>query len=381
MSILAVVSNIPTPYRLDFFDVLSVVLEEHGNELRVFFCATSECGRHWNLNDRKAHFSWEVLPGFHPRFGRAPAHVNPAVMERMRFLRPRWLLTAGSWFLPTGLLAREVVRRQGGSSIFWGEGHRQAVSHPHGPVAGLRRRVLSGFDGFAVPNQRSEQFYRKETKTNSTILRLGNSVNESYFMSEGPTRSQARAKLGIREARTVLLVSSMTPAKGVLEALEAYRRLSLSDRKLLNLVVLGDGPLMSKAISLSAIEEGIYLQGHKDSESVLQHLWASDVFLMNSRYDPNPLSMIEAAFAGLPIAATQAVGNVKEIVKDYNGWILENDSIDGVVGLFQTILKTDVSTLESMGITSRSIACRSFTRLGIARKFVDDLIEKFPVTE
>lgn len=378
MATLGIVSNIPTPYRMDFFDVLSEALRSRGIKLNIAFCAQTEKGRNWDLRSRESAFDWQVLPGVHPRMASTTLHFNSGVNRWVKDVKPRWLLTAGSWFLPAALLARQIVQHQGGDAIFWGEGHSEAVNHPNGPIAFLRRRVLEGFDGFAIPNRRSANFYQEELSPSIKLLRLRNCVDESFYTISNQPKKMFRERKGIRHARTLLLVSSLTPVKGVIEVLQAYKLLSKKDRQRLNIVVVGGGPLMKRAISIAALEEGVYLTGDLRMEEVREYYWASDAFLMNSNYDPNPLSMIEAALSALPLIATKAVGNAEDLITSENGLVLSNGNIQSVLDGFRLLLDFDETQLNRMGLVSRTIAVDSYSRAIVAETFIDDLLQQFP---
>jgi glycosyltransferase involved in cell wall biosynthesis len=89
---------------------------------------------------------------------------------------------------------------------------------------------------------------------------------------------------------------------------------------------VGDGPQLQKAVDY-AIEIGVsnkcnFLGMRKDVDHILSE---SDCFILLSKYEGLPLSIIEAMRFGLPIIASD-VGGVKELIVDgYNGFLISDN--------------------------------------------------------
>jgi glycosyltransferase involved in cell wall biosynthesis len=68
-------------------------------------------------------------------------------------------------------------------------------------------------------------------------------------------------------------------------------------------------------------------------------LRAADVFVFPSRWEGNPLSVMEAMAAGLPVVAT-AVGGVPELVEDgVSGILVPNEDHNALVGALQQLVQ------------------------------------------
>jgi len=83
-----------------------------------------------------------------------------------------------------------------------------------------------------------------------------------------------------------------------------------------HLVMLGEGclgPQLQAAIQAHGLEHRIHLLGKRNE--VAECLAASDVFVLSSAWEGNPLAVMEAMAAGLPVVST-AVGGVPELVED-----------------------------------------------------------------
>jgi glycosyltransferase involved in cell wall biosynthesis len=79
--------------------------------------------------------------------------------------------------------------------------------------------------------------------------------------------------------------------------------------------MFGDGTLqeqLSAYIKANRLEDRVHLLGKRNN--IPECLAASDVFVLSSNWEGNPLAVMEAMAAGLPVIST-AVGGVPELVE------------------------------------------------------------------
>lgn len=375
---LVILTNVPTPYRIPFFNSLHEALNEFDATLRVFYCASREPHRHWQVPLEEQRFPWHVLPGWHPSFRGWHPHVNCSIASMLRRVQPTWLLSAGAWNLPTVLLATQRWLTCRALRIFWSESHAGAVLHPTGPIALARRRALRLYDAFAVPNQASATFVRSEVGGTATILRLPNTVEEEFFVTARTAHRRAvRARLGIpQDSHVILCVAQLEERKGVSELVAAYQQLSASARMRSMVVLLGEGSLRGslEARARSLAIGQLRVLGHVSRDRVLEWLTAADLFILPTKFDPNPLSAIEAAFAGLPLLLTKEAGNAAELVVDgENGFVIERCSPGSITIALERFLGLESVRQRAMGARSSEMAHRGFRREIVARRFATEL--------
>lgn len=128
-------------------------------------------------------------------------------------------------------------------------------------------------------------------------------------------REETRQALGLEDGFTALIVARIDHLKGHDTLLRAWASLPNAGR-LRTLLVVGDGAERS-AIERLAAELGIsasvrFLGFRSDVNDLLA---ACDLFVLPSRSEGLPLSILEAMTHRLPIAATR-VGGIPEIVTD-----------------------------------------------------------------
>jgi len=371
---LVVLTNIPTPYRTAFFDALAEEAARAGKRFHVLYCAKTEPGRHWPYEPGKIKHAHTVLRGFHPSLTGIHAHLNPGVLAELNLLKPDTLLIAGSWNTPTMLTAGLNIYSPAPRRFFWSEGHADAALHKSGLIAWLRRRVYRTFDGFAVPNAKSSEWAIAQAGSPRPIVTLPNAINAVFFKRpSGDARSQARAKLGLPEKGRVLVqVSALTERKGILPLAKSFLGLPVVERSGARLLFVGEGEQHSELESLAASSAGtIRVLGQLPPEEVCQALWAADVFVLNTRLDPNPLSAIEASAAGLPIVMSAAAGNISEIVEAPDAGFVIRDPADPTEAL-RAVLSASDEQLAAMGARA-ALNAQRFDAPAVARSLIKQL--------
>jgi hypothetical protein len=141
---LALVTNIPAPYRVPVFDRVAAT---PGIALRVLYGALREPDRDWDLPPLQHEHV--LLPGRVVTRGGRHIHVNPAVWRELQRFAPQVVLTTG--YNPTHLAAFVYARTHGAAHVAMTDGtpqagHRRPV-HPAGRHHGAghaRRLCLPG---------------------------------------------------------------------------------------------------------------------------------------------------------------------------------------------------------------------------------------------
>ena len=372
---LVILTNIPTPYRTAFFDALAEEAARAGKRFHVLYCAKTEPGRHWPYEPSKMRHAHTVLRGFHRSLTGIHAHLNPGVLAELNLLKPDTLLVAGSWNTPTMLIAGLNIYSPHPRRFFWSEGHADAALHKGGLIAWVRRRVYRTFDGFAVPNAKSAEWALEQAGSPRPIVTLPNAIDAKFFARPSAgARAESRQALGLEgEGRVLVQVSALSQRKGVVDLAEKFLALPEAERRGAKLLFVGDGELRGALDALAAKSAGaIRMLGQLPPEEVRRVLWAADAFILNTRLDPNPLSAIEAAAAGLPVVMSAAAGNVREVVEVPNAGFVIRDPADASEALRSVLAASDVE-LAAMGERAAQVARTQFDAVAVARSLVKQL--------
>jgi glycosyltransferase involved in cell wall biosynthesis len=136
----------------------------------------------------------------------------------------------------------------------------------------------------------------------------------SYASSKMP-RWEWRAREGFTESDLLFVcVARFAAQKNHALLLKAFAEGPAADRKA-HLLLIGDGALRkrleSQAQNLGLSRQAHFLGLRTDIPEILR---ATDVFVLSSDFEGNPLSVMEAMAAGLPIVST-AVGGVPALLE------------------------------------------------------------------
>lgn len=149
-------------------------------------------------------------------------------------------------------------------------------------------------------------------------------------------RIQAREKLGIEnDGRLVVgTLAELHPVKGVDILLEAWQ--SFSKKHETRLVIIGEGEAKDELEELAkilGISDSVTFMGYV--ENARNYLSAFDIFVLPSRSEALPYTVLEAGFAGVAVIATN-VGGIPEIIKTgVNGVLIDPEEPDT---LFSTLI-------------------------------------------
>jgi glycosyltransferase involved in cell wall biosynthesis len=99
---------------------------------------------------------------------------------------------------------------------------------------------------------------------------------------------------------------------------------------------------------------------------------AADVFALNTKSDPNPLTPIEASFAGLPLLLSSRAGNAAELVREGVTGLTIKDPFEPAPELAE-ILSLPLGDIRTMGAHARANAEAKFTRRAAAEAFLSSV--------
>ena len=143
---------------------------------------------------------------------------------------------------------------------------------------------------------------------------IPNGIPTDEYAPDPNKRAQWRQAHGIETHATILThVGRFAPPKNHALLIEAFARVRTSAP--LYLLLVGGGELentVREQVAALGLESRVCFLGIR--ADVADILRASDAFVLSSRWEGNPMSVMEAMTAGLPVVST-AVGGVPELVQ------------------------------------------------------------------
>jgi glycosyltransferase involved in cell wall biosynthesis len=229
-----------------------------------------------------------------------------------------------------------VITVGAGDKMFWGRlaawrtGVPVVLSALHSTgwpdgVGRLNRLLTPLTDAFiAVAGEHGRYLVEQERFPPGKVRVVPNGVDVERFQPRAEVRAAVRQRLGLPPHVPVCgIVAALREEKNHLLFLRAaaLTKQTLSNARFL---IVGDGPLREK-LQQAARDEGIADSVHflGSRADVAELLPALDLFALTSHNEANPVSILEAMAAGLPVVATR-VGSVAETVKHgVNGYLAQ----------------------------------------------------------
>ena len=173
---------------------------------------------------------------------------------------------------------------------------------------------------------------------------VNNTINIEKII-EGSNDSSATFECFKNFKGTKLInIGRMSHEKDQIKLIEAFKEVRDKFEDV-RLYILGDGDLrhdIEQKISNLGLENDVYLLGQVDNPFV--YLKQSDAFVLSSNHEGQPMVLLEALTLGVPVIATDIVGN-RSVLGDKYGSLVEN-SKEGLVGGICSFLETGSSEVK-----------------------------------
>lgn len=129
---------------------------------------------------------------------------------------------------------------------------------------------------------------------------IKNAIEVEKYRFDAEKRAQVRKELNLEDALVLGTVGRLSFSKNHEFLIELLKEIRKSHPKV-KLLIIGEGDLrgaLETQIQENGLEDAVLLLGWKSN--VEDYLQAMDIFLLPSRFEGNPVSLIEATASGLP---------------------------------------------------------------------------------
>lgn len=214
----------------------------------------------------------------------------------------------------------------------------------------------------------------KQNNLEHLIVKIPNGVNTSQFRPiDSNQKLQIRQKLGLPEARTLILFSGRLVARKRLDILLHALPDILAKYPECHLLVAGTGTdqrdsveteLKSLSISLGLDDHVTFLGS---VENMLEYWQASDLFAFPSEREGMPNVILEAMAMGMPIVASQT-GGVTDLLDNSTAWLVPPGDPQAFSAAIDEAL-ANPSLSAQKGAKARSIAEESYSLQSVAKQY------------
>jgi glycosyltransferase involved in cell wall biosynthesis len=306
----AVVTNIPAPYRVPVFNLLG---RDHSMDLHVIYSARSEPGRAWDL-PALAHSHVFLREKFLAKSRGTFRHNNPDVLAALQACDPQVVVTTG--FSPTYLYAFAYARTFRRRHVVMTDGTLASEAHLSPGHRMLRRVVLSGSGAFVVASRGGRDLLRT----------YGVAEEKIHFspLCANTTVSWQRVK-PCWPGLDFLFSGRLIDIKNPVFALRVARGVADRIGRRVSLGILGHGPLTEEIKAQAAkVADQVEcrLAGHATQSDVPAWFASARVFLFPTSWDPWGVVANESCLAGVPVIISPHAGAAGELVCDgSNGYV------------------------------------------------------------
>jgi glycosyltransferase involved in cell wall biosynthesis len=338
------IQNIIAPYRVGLFEALARI---PGVKLLVVQLTRSEPHRkEWERT--QGAFERKVLKGF--RYSRSydeHTMINPSLPFLLLRCKPRVVIISG--FSPASLFIVLLKRLANYKVILWSEGTRVTEGSIGRTRLRLRKRIAMSVDATIVPGRLAKEYVRELNIgfDERTIFVAFNSIDgiETNMASTATDRVMHDALTNDRfdyllQTPNILCVARLIASKGIWELIRAFEMVK-PRVPAARLLLAGTGTLEAplRAYCCERSIHDVEFLGFLSPAELEQVYRKTAVFVLLSHIDRNPLVIVEALRAGLPIIASHKIGNVPEcVLHEMNGYVVDPEATQELAAHIERLL-------------------------------------------
>jgi glycosyltransferase involved in cell wall biosynthesis len=301
----AILTNLPAPYRIPLLTKMSMRLNRTGADLRVFFMRSSTPGRPWVGQADRSQFEHETLKSLQLPVGVRKTLVPLDLDQRLSAFRPTIILAGSLSPLVSGRAARHARRHGATFGIWSGEIAGRPTSTSRFRKAS--RAWLVRHSSFAIAYGFLAGEYLRSLRPE---LPLVHGRNTSHAHAD-----ERKRKATSGDVRLLAVADMAKPGKGIELVVEALMMLPSLP---CSLTVIGPGAEVSGVQKRAGSDDRITFLGALPQDQVRDQYAQADVFLFPSSAaaDPFGLALVEAMGSGLAPIVSDGPGAIGDIGVD-----------------------------------------------------------------
>jgi len=208
------------------------------------------------------------------------------------------------------------------------------------------------------------------------ITVIPNGVDEEEF-KDLPEGERVKRELGLSPDQKVIgMIARLDPIKNHWCLLRAMQRIAREFQNVV-LLIVGDGPLKEELISMIrdyGLQGRVFLLGARDD--IPRILTAIDIFVICSKSEGLPMTLIEAMASGKAIVASR-IGGIPEIIKNkINGILVSSGNPEELAESISSLINKP-ELMEELGLVAKKTFCSRFTLQSMVQSYEDIYMKIF----
>jgi glycosyltransferase involved in cell wall biosynthesis len=219
----------------------------------------------------------------------------------------------------------------------------------------------------------------RRLRIHRAAVAVGNGRDPAVFHPDPTARARLRAELGVPEDHVVIVaVSRLVRHKGYPELAAAMREVPDAE-----LWVVGERLLSDRGDDMLALLRGaglgsrLRLLGFRTDVAAI--LAAADIFVLPSRFEGLPMSVIEAMLTGLPVVASDIRGPREQVVSKVTGLRVPPGDVAALASALHQLVG-DKALRQAFGAAGRARATAFYDEAKILARTMKLLGVDAPVT-
>lgn len=354
-------TNIPSPYRVKFFDALGKTVD-----VTVLYFDRGE-----DHSGRAADWYIQGEGGFHPvQLTKRVASVGGEnlCLDVIDWLKkPFDAIVVCGYSSPTAMLAAAYMRLH--KIPFYMEVDGGLIRGDSALKYRIKRSMVSSASGWISSGKYTTEYLMHYGAQKGKIFEYPfSSLEEADILTETVSREEKlaiRQALGISEGKMVLSIGQFIPRKGFDVLLKSAAKLDPDT----GIYIVGGEPTPEYLELAEKLElQNVHFVGFLKKEELVRYYKAADLFVLPTREDIWGLVINEAMAYGLPVITTDKCVAGLELIEDgVNGYIVSVEDDAALAEKIQAVLSADT---EKMGEAALSVI-RPYTIENMAKVHVE----------
>ena len=365
----AIITNVPSPYRVDFFYYLQTHYDEYDFSI-IYYCNDS-MARQWKVDEERIMNSYYVPSKtirIKKRFDDHYISFPVGVGKLLGKLKPQVVIAME--YSPAILQAMHWCRKNHVPYVSWTDGTINSEKNI-GRLQKLSRKYIfkraDSFIGSSHASQENQLSYGA-SKEHCHISLLTVDLDKYYIKGEKTYGSE------------LLYVGSLIERKGVDLLFEAF---AACGNKNLRLVVVGDGPEKQELVALAGklgIADRIEFKGFLSGDALRNCYKSAGAFVLPTREDCFGLVLIEAMCAKLPIIVSKfSDGAAETVTQGENGYIIDPYNKQEFAKAIDDVFESE-DVLRRMGNASFN-GTDKFSFANVSRGYIEAIEDALKLTD
>ncbi len=353
---IALVTNIPRPYRVPLYEGINQRIEEAGGSFQVFFYS--------DLNKHIRRKGTSITNGRYPHTA-VYGYEIPLGYERVVSI-PTPLLPALKSYQPTAVICGTFGIA---GYLTWWYAHRHHIPYIQWSGAIPHRELQSPLVNVFIQRfltRRAQGAITYGTAAADYLVQLGlpkekivvgvNAVNTQFFMEKSQEAKAETAEWKNKpewQGLHFLLVGSLIKRKGIENVLSALTLIKESIGAF-HLHLVGDGPLKTELQTQAqkgGFENALHFWGNQPFAKMPFFYALADCLIFPSLYDVWGLILNEAMSCGLPVISSSLAGATRDLIEDgINGLVVHPQNVPALAEAIKTM--TDAKFRTRMGLAA-----------------------------